>query len=324
MWSKILGHAQQVAQLQHIAARQRIAGAYLFAGPRGVGKQRVALTFIAQLLCESEHAPCEQCAICTRIMQQQHPDVFGIGPDDSKATPIIAIDQIRKLQQRIQLHSLEGQYKFILIDQAETMNLAAANAALKMLEEPPAHTHFILLSSQPDRLLTTIRSRCQTVHFHPLPHQHIVKHLQAQGMELPEATQRSVLADGSLGKALSYPIEIFSETVRDLYQVLQSTDQREVLTTAERWSSDQKLLGERLHIGCILWRDALAQRCGSAERAQLPATGSLLEQLTKRSPRRLHQELCQLLSNAQSSAETTFNKQLSCEALLFQLHERSV
>jgi DNA polymerase-3 subunit delta' len=133
-----------------------------------VGKRTCALMFAKALNClESEPGDfCDVCNQCRKIDSGVHPDVLTIGLDEDAAE--IKIAQIRDLLGTLGLRPLEGSQKIFIIDPADAMNPASANALLKGLEEPPEDSHFILLSSSPQSLLLTVRSRCQSYAFAPL------------------------------------------------------------------------------------------------------------------------------------------------------------
>lgn len=309
MWSGFLGHTAQIAQIRQSIAQGTFAQAYLFSGPDGVGKRAIAVAAAAELA-HAERA---------RIANHQHPDVVCVAPSAEKALREITIDQIRTMQARLQFHPLECDVKIAIIDDAETMHPSAANACLKILEEPPARTHFLLISASPHRLLPTIRSRCQTIAFGPLSTETIAQSLVQQGIDAAEARQRAVLSEGSLGQALHFPADILPETMTDVHHVLTAPQAATVLTVAERWAADAAVLPHRLQLLGLLWRDALATRLGRTAPPTLPATHALIQRLLPRSPYRLHTELAATLHTSRDVANTTLNKQLCCEALLFRL-----
>ncbi len=163
--------------------RGRLASAYLFAGEDGIGKKTSALAFAASLNCKEPHEQggfleaCGTCSSCVKMAHDSHPDVLVVEP----LTNDILICQVRpgkdrdkcdqegyakpRIEEMLAYKSFEGGIKVVIVDQAEKMNNAAANAFLKTLEEPPEGSIIILVSSQPDRLLPTIRSRCSRVNF---------------------------------------------------------------------------------------------------------------------------------------------------------------
>lgn len=321
MWKNIRGHKEQIAQLTRAVSSEAIAQTYLFTGPSGVGKNLVAINFAKLLLCDSvgDGAPCNKCRHCLRVANGTHPDVLNIEPDPEKTVPEISITQIREMQTRLQFQALEGRRKITIINDADRMHLSAANAALKILEEPPQATHFILISSAPHRLLPTIRSRCQQITFSPLANNEIIEHLEEQEIDPAEARQRALLSEGSLGNALTYPTEVLAETMTDLHSMLQSKKSSTILDVAQRWAADSNALPWRIQLLAIVWKDALQRSLAVDTKPSLPATDALIALLLKRPAPRIARELTELLGTVHNAGQTTFNKQLACEALLFRL-----
>ncbi|HET9216404.1 MAG TPA: DNA polymerase III subunit delta' [Terriglobia bacterium] len=160
-----IGNAKVVTRLRSKLREGRLPHALIFAGPEGVGKRTCALLFAKALNCR-ESAPddfCDACSQCRKIDAGVHPDVLVTGLEEEASE--IKIVQIRDLLQTLGMRPLEGIHKVFIIDPADAMNAAAANALLKGLEEPPEDTHFMLLTSNPQSLLLTVRSRCQTYAF---------------------------------------------------------------------------------------------------------------------------------------------------------------
>lgn len=173
-------HLQQWQML--VANREKLPHALLLAGPAGVGKWHFAQILAAHLLCEQRHpatAACGSCSSCVWLAAGNHPDfrliqpsapeteglpeegVVTTSPPSRSATDSIRIGQIRALEDFVFLGSHRHGNRVVVLAPAEAINIAAANSILKLLEEPPARVYFILVSSQPRRLLPTILSRCQ-------------------------------------------------------------------------------------------------------------------------------------------------------------------
>ena len=202
MEQPIVGHEKIITQLHHAIKSNRIAGAYLFVGPAGVGKETVAIHFAKSINClEHGESACGDCISCRKTDVGNHPDTQIVGPSGAW----IRIDQIRELQKRIVYRPLEGARKVVILREAERMNLEAANCLLKTLEEPPAESVLILLTTNVDALLPTIRSRCQIIKFNPLTPNELRRYLREKfHLEEREALSVATLAGGAVGKALTY------------------------------------------------------------------------------------------------------------------------
>lgn len=174
----IYGHRFQVSYLERVLNQKVFSHAYIFTGPAAVGKKTLALTFLQALFCHKyqlvnkrkinsqsleNSVPCHSCQACQQIDKRIHPDLFyGQGID--KKTKI-SIEQIRNLRYFIQSKPLLGDYKAVLLDEAQNLSLPAANALLKTLEEPPPNTILILITNYISQLLPTIISRSQIIRF---------------------------------------------------------------------------------------------------------------------------------------------------------------
>ncbi|MGY6565351.1 MAG: DNA polymerase III subunit delta' [Halomonadaceae bacterium] len=153
-------HAPLWRQFLALHGSGRLPHALLLSGPRGVGKQRFAEALLGYLLCASPgETACGQCHGCHMLAAGYHPDLLRVSPEDGKRQ--IRIDPIREVNAFVSQTAQQGGHRVIVLSPAEAMNVAAANALLKSLEEPGARTQFLLLADVPSRMLATIRSRCQ-------------------------------------------------------------------------------------------------------------------------------------------------------------------
>ena len=203
-WKNLIGHTATIAYLKKNIAEEKFPHAVIFSGAEGVGKRLAAEICAATLLCENpvDGNPCGECENCRLVMARSHPDFYVVEAEITKTARNIKIGQIRAMQNEAALRPINSSRRVIIIDGAELMNNAAANCLLKTIEEPPSQTIFILLTASRSNLLMTIRSRCMTVHFDKLTPVQIRDALTAQGVDLQEAERLSVIADGSLGRAL--------------------------------------------------------------------------------------------------------------------------
>ena len=168
----IMGQNKAISILLRTIQRGRVPSSYLFAGESGIGKKLTAINLAKALNCISEAQSaereeidaCDECSSCKKIAAGTHPDFLLISPESDQ----IRIEEIRSIDDVLSLKAFEGKCKTVIVDNADTLNQYAANAFLKTLEEPPGNSLIILISSNPDRLPDTIRSRCSRINFAPL------------------------------------------------------------------------------------------------------------------------------------------------------------
>jgi DNA polymerase-3 subunit delta' len=204
-WQSIHGHDAHRRTFAHAVARGRLAHAYLFTGPPGIGKRLFARELARALLCENpgpELAPCERCESCTLVGADTHPDFFAVArPADKNEMPI---EVMRELCRSFSLKASRGRGKIALLDDADDLNAESANCFLKTLEEPPPRSVFFLIGTSPERQLPTIVSRCQVVRFTPLASDVVASILKKQGVTDARLLARLVrLGRGSPGQALA-------------------------------------------------------------------------------------------------------------------------
>ncbi|MCB1043277.1 MAG: DNA polymerase III subunit delta' [Acidobacteria bacterium] len=184
MFDVVYGHGRVKKQLGHMVKTGKVSRSLAFVGPDGVGKRMLAMELARAVLCETQTG-CGTCLACQKCQKGLHPDVQVIAPETTQ----IKVDQVRQIAENLHYKPFEGRARFIVIDRAETLRDEAANAFLKSLEEPPEYVHFVLVTSDWNALLATIRSRCQRLAFQPLRHGDKVKILMERGLEEVAAHQ---------------------------------------------------------------------------------------------------------------------------------------
>lgn len=200
----IIGHRPLLKLLASAIQRDALPQSLLFTGPEGVGKRAVAVAVAQAVNCGASdpgERPCGACPNCTRIARGVHGDVTLVEPGDNGS---IKVEQIRDALEHVAYRPFEARRRVVIIDRAEAAVSNAQDALLKRLEEPTSTSMFMLLSSQPDLLLPTVRSRCYQLRFGPLSEADVVRVLvERHGMDEATARGAAALADGSVSRALA-------------------------------------------------------------------------------------------------------------------------
>lgn len=188
MWS-VLGHDKQKKYFENVLKNSALGSAYLFSGPAMIGKKRFAQDLYRLLN--------------SRQFSEGDPDVRFIYPRIEDGDTKIYIEDIRKIKNFLSLSFYRGPYKFVLIDDADRMTEDASNALLKVLEEPPKNSIFILVSSRPKSLLPTVLSRCESVRFMPLSSDLVTEYLKFEKVNKEDQKLILGIANGRLGWAMN-------------------------------------------------------------------------------------------------------------------------
>ena len=329
MQNPIVGHQQIVGQLQRTVASGRIAGAYLFVGPASVGKETVARYFAQLIFCQQESQPpgspsvtekglvCGTCLACRKIDSGNHPDLQFIRPEGS----LLKIGQIRELQRQVIYEPLEASRKIYILTDADRMNPEAENCLLKTLEEPPAASVLILITSNAQVLLPTTRSRCQILQFHPMSTQELAEILVDRFSVVPkQATALAIASGGSIGKALTQ-IETGDPLTEKVPEILRETDRLAAFRLAEDFKNNPETLGE-----LVTWyRDLLFLQQGAP--SELITHIYSLEELRAIVPYysrlRIHQAIRTILDTKSLLENTNTNATLALEVMCLKLLKAS-
>ncbi len=233
-FDEVVGQTQIIQTLKNAIEQDRIAHAYLFCGPRGTGKTSIAKIYAKMLNCKNtENAPCGECESCKMAANGSHPDIIEIDAASNNG-----VDEVRNLIDKVKYAPMEGKYKIYIIDEVHMMTSGAFNALLKTIEEPPAHVVFIFATTEPNKVLPTIISRCQRFDFNKVSTNDIVRRLSVVcENEKIQVDQNGLnliaqLADGGMRDALSIldqcvaycSSHIDVDDIRKIYGVLTSDD----------------------------------------------------------------------------------------------------
>lgn len=224
----VSGQEHVTRTLQNAIKENKIAHAYLFAGPRGTGKTTIAKILAKAINCTGENPPCDECQSCQSITLGEHPDVIEIDAASNNG-----VDEVRDLIDKVKYAPINGKYKVYIIDEVHMMSPGAFNALLKTLEEPPAHIVFILATTEPHKILSTIISRCQRFDFKRVDDKDIIHRLkyvlkhENKNYDDESLIKIAKLADGGMRDALSileqclaYDNELTIDNINQVYGLL--------------------------------------------------------------------------------------------------------
>lgn len=307
---------------QSLKSRQNIPQALLIHGQAGLGKSTLAQLLAQSILCMATPdatQPCYQCRSCHLVQHQCHPGLFNV---QSAETGVIKIAPIRELTQALYNTVTIGRSKVVIIDLLEALNVNAANALLKCLEEPPPHTVFITVSHNISALLPTIRSRCIALPIRTPPTEIAQIWLAQQGVEEASTIHLALqMSDGAPLRALAFcraaQQQMYHTVCQDLQALLQPSV--EVIAISERW---QKLplfllidyLQRILH--------ALLCQYSGASSLSLPELMPLLNQISIANITRWYDELCGMKQHLRSGYNV--NAQYWIDALVTKIYFRGL
>lgn len=273
----LLGNSALKARLTAALAQGKTAHCYLLAGPAGSGKTTLARLLAASLQCEGQEKPCGVCPACRKAMAGIHPDIISVDTPDRKTVPV---DRIRELQADAYIRPNEGQRKVYLFPRAQALTESAQNALLKLIEEPPPYGVFLLLSDTPEKLLPTVRSRCQLLRLEPVPQAEALSWLAER---YPQRDRDALLAayrrgGGFLGAAAQVlEGELLAPETAELVRCL---TRRDLLALTTQMAALERKPREEFLSLALAWKALLARalmaRAGLSESAEAAALGKAL------------------------------------------------
>ncbi len=317
MFKDVIGHNQVIKNLKNAISSGRIANAYIFSGPTEIGKEFTAINFAKALNClDVSDDSCDRCISCKKIENGNHPDVRQIKPEGTK----LKIDQMRFLQKQGNYRAVEGKYKIYIISESEKMTQQAANSLLKILEEPPGAMILILITSEYNAILPTIRSRCQSVKFSLIP-LNILKDELIKRFEIdePKAKLLAIASQGKVGKA----IKLLNTTEKIIQSDLNlsfliNKDIKSLLQVFKR-SEDFSKSQDYLEILINWYRDLLLVKQGCGEDLLLNNDKrNELEKIAKTISDNQIEKLIKLILRAQNLIQRNVNPILAMEVMMLQ------
>ena len=274
----LLGNDRLKQNLAESLAKNHISHFYLISGPKGSGKHTLAKLLASAILCKGSRRPCGMCDSCRKLRSENHPDVITVVDPEHKN---VAVKLVRQIREDVFVLPNESDYKIYIFPQ--DLGTEGQNALLKILEEPPKHGIFLLLTDNPGKILPTVRSRCTELKLQALPEPVLTRELSKQ---FPKAQQEDIAAaavrsGGFLGQAqellnngegIPPQTERFVEAFSSSNVLLLT----ETLAAMEKWKRDQ--LAENLQSWLELTEEALT--CRSGLRAVSPLSRKLSESCT--------------------------------------------
>ncbi len=198
MFDKIIGNDKIKEMLYKSVKDKKTSHSYLFVGIEGIGKKEIAKEFAKMLLCISDNKYCNTCKSCIEFDSNNNPDFLYIEPEGNS----VKIEQIRYIQRKIQEKPIISNKKVYIINDADKMTTEAQNCLLKTLEEPPEYSTIILIGSNENMFLSTIKSRCMIIHFSKIEDEKIRKYLEEKYELKDISTNMLEIFQGSIGKAI--------------------------------------------------------------------------------------------------------------------------
>ena len=262
---EVVGHRRLLSLLSQAIGRQSLTPSLVLSGPEGVGKRLTAISIAQELNCLAmeDGGACGECAVCRRIARGAHPDVMTIEPGENGS---IKIEQVRDAIERAVYRPFEGRRRVTIVEQADALLIQAQNALLKTLEEPLPASVFVLVTSRPDTLLPTVRSRCAHLRFGRLQVVEVASVLErSHGYSHTDALTAAAASDGSVRRALDLEADAFADARSDAENLLQVAGRdprtrlehaKELLKGSGTPAAEREHLGARLTAMTALVRDA--------------------------------------------------------------------
>ena len=316
VFTDIIGQDVCITFLRRALTGGKLGHAYLFEGVDGCGKRLTAHALVASAFC-AHHTGCGVCPVCRKAMAGQHPDLHLIEPDGT----VIKIAQIRELQQELALRPYEAPRKACIINCAERLNQASGNALLKTLEEPPGNALMILLTTNAEAVLPTIRSRCQRLRFAALGEEVISRFLVSEGVPLETARLAALQAGGSLARAQELAAADSFASQRELVEQLfglRLTSIKNLFALSERQGTDRETALSTLTLLEGILRDVLLAQQGAAPQTFAELAPLTMQQATLRTPAALAGIFSQIAAS-RYAIQRNVNPQLTLDVLFMKL-----
>jgi len=325
----IIGQEHIVNHFVNAIDTQKISHAYILNGEAGTGKKTLARIFTAAVQCEGEdigNKPCGECHSCRQCLTDNHPDIKWITHDKPNT---ISVDDVREqLNGDIIIRPYSSRYKIYIIDEAQKLNIAAQNAILKTIEEPPKYAIILLLTNNAAAFLPTIISRCVLLNIRAVGEKQIVKYLMEKEI-IPDYTAKiaAAFSGGNLGKAISLGTsEHFNQLRDNVIQVvshIKDMETAELLGTVKMVEAYKLEIDDYINVMIMWYRDVLLYKAAQDANSLLfkEAFSEIKRQAAKCSFHGL-QEILEVLDMAKVRIKANVNFDLTIQLMFLTINER--
>lgn len=320
-FDNIIGQAQNKEHINKSIQTGKISHAYIFYGEKGSGKKTLADLFARALQCEAEgDKPCNECASCKQALHHNQPDIIYV---QHEKPGVISVDEIRRqVNNDIAVKPYSSARKIYVIDEAEKMNIQAQNALLKTLEEPPSYAVIMLLTTNQEALLQTIRSRCVTLTMKPVPDTELQRYLM-HTVQVPDykAGICAAFARGNVGRAKELAVsQEFDELKEEVLQLLQHLQEKSLsdLAAFAKTKADKNSNTEAfLELLQMWYRDVLLYKAtGSGENLIFKEEQQAVKKMAVRSTYEGLNRILKSIEEARTRLAGNVNAELTLEWLL--------
>lgn len=322
----IVGHEEIIAHFKNSIDTGKVGHAYIISGDDGSGKKTLADAFAHALECESgESEPCGQCQTCLQISTGNYPDIIKVKHEKDN---IISVDEIREqLVNTIYTKPYRGRYKIYIIPDAELLNTQAQNAILKTIEEPPAYGVIILLTSNLDKLLDTVRSRCLVLQTKPIRERDVLAYLiNEMGLTKEKAYFCLDFAQGNLGKAIKLAgNEEYAAIVGSVVDVLKNIDTMDVETLGKAVTDIERFklsMNDYMDLMMMWYRDAMMLKItGNVDKILFKNEFSTLKKQAERLTFKNIEDKIDAIAKAEERLKANAKFEITMELLLLTLKD---
>ena len=324
-YNDIVGHSQIKEHLKKAVAADKVSHAYILSGEPGMGRKSIAHAFAMSLLCEKGGVePCFECHACKQVIAGTHPDLIHVTHEKAS----IGVDDIREqVSDTVDIRPYSSFYKIYIIDDAEKMTVQAQNALLKTIEEPPSYAIIILLATNEELLLDTIRSRCVSLILKPLSDDVVQQYLESRlSINADDASVYAACARGNLGRAIELASSkefknIYEENISMLRNI-KNADTRDILKYIDTIKARDNGLDSFFEF-CRLWyRDILMYKATvDINRLVYKKEFKALSEASKRSDYAALERVLEAIDKAQTRIKANVNTDLTLELLLMAMKE---